>query len=292
MEGENDRLSKEVSDLQEQMKSKATASIPEKKAASNKTSKSSEQEINKLKNELMEKNKEIQHLNEALNQAEKNKSKVVIQRSRSLEGESALDLKVHSIFIFKIKKFLKRIIFSSSLIKRQLQLVEQEATILRTKTLELETENEKMTAENRRLQLRVSRKPPATDSEKLLLDKIDLEERIKALEKKLTEVAPKLQLEAEKSPRLGRSTDRSGRLSPNMPTSECSVLKREKEILERDLKSKEEQLHTLTLRVQQMEKENENLHHRIEMKANAVKRVPKKPSETMTKLQLKVYPFI
>jgi len=104
MEGENDRLSKEVSDLQEQMRSKATASIPEKKAASNKTSKSSEQEISKLKNELMEKNKEIQHLNEALNQAEKNKSKVVIQRSRSLEGESALDLKVHSIFIFKIEK--------------------------------------------------------------------------------------------------------------------------------------------------------------------------------------------
>jgi predicted nucleic acid-binding Zn-ribbon protein len=73
-----------------------------------------------------------------------------------------------------------------------------------------------------------------------------------------------------------------------MPNSESSVLKREKEILERDLKSKEEQLHTLTLRVQQMEKENENLHHRMEMKSNAVKRIPKKPSETMTKLQLKV----
>ena len=81
MEGENDRLSKEVSDLQEQMKSKATASISEKKAASNKTSKSSEQEINKLKNELMEKNKEIQHLNEALNQAEKNLKKRSLKKS-------------------------------------------------------------------------------------------------------------------------------------------------------------------------------------------------------------------
>lgn len=152
--------------------------------------------------------------------------------------------------------------------------------------MDLEAENEKMISDNRRLQLRVSRKPPPTDSEKLLLDKLELEERIKALEKKLTEAAPKL--DAEKSPRLGRSTDRSGRLSPNMPNSESSVLKREKEILERDLKSKEEQVHNLTLRVQHMEKENENLHHRMEMKANTVKRTPKKPSETMTKLQLKV----
>ena len=95
MEGENDRLSKEVLELQEQVKSKAAAAVSEKKGAPSKTSKSSEQEISKLKNEIMEKNKEIQHLNEALNQAEKSKSKVVIQRSRSLEGESALDLKVH-----------------------------------------------------------------------------------------------------------------------------------------------------------------------------------------------------
>lgn len=98
MESENDRLSKEISDLQEQIRSKATVS--EKKAAINKPPKSSEQEISKLKNEIMEKNKEIQHLNEALNQAEKNKSKVVIQRSRSLEGESALDLKVTWILFF------------------------------------------------------------------------------------------------------------------------------------------------------------------------------------------------
>ena len=100
MEGENDRLNKEVSELQEQIKSKATASIPKKAASKSTSSPSLEQEISKLNNEIMEKNKEIQHLNEALNQSEKNKSKVVIQRSRSLEGESALDLKVHRLVYY------------------------------------------------------------------------------------------------------------------------------------------------------------------------------------------------
>lgn len=160
---------------------------------------------------------------------------------------------------------------------------------MRSKTIDLETENDKMTAENRRLQLRVSRKPPPTDSEKLLMDKLELEERIKAMEKKLTEAAThKPHSDPEKSPRLGRVPDRSGRLSAGSITPESSVLKREKEILERDLKSKEEQISSLTLRLQHMEKENENLHHRMEARLAAIKRVPKKPSETMTKVQLKV----
>ncbi len=97
MEGENDRLSKEVLELQELVKSKPTTEkTPE---ARSKVTKPSSEEINKLKTELMEKNKEIEHLNEALTQAEKNKGKIVVQRSRSLESsESTLDLKVHSIF--------------------------------------------------------------------------------------------------------------------------------------------------------------------------------------------------
>lgn len=90
MEGENDRLSKEVLELQEQVKTKLSDKTSESRAKPTKPS----EEINKLKNELMEKDKEIQHLNEALTQAEKSKNKVVVQRSRSLESESALDLKV------------------------------------------------------------------------------------------------------------------------------------------------------------------------------------------------------
>ena len=162
-------------------------------------------------------------------------------------------------------------------------MVEQEATILRTKTNSLEAENEKMIAENRRLQLRVSRKGAPTESEKLMIDKLELEERIKALEKKLSEIGPKL-ADAEKSPRLSRS----GRLSPNSASgSESSVLKREKEILEREIKAKEEHIATLTQRVQQMEKENQNLRQKAETPA-PIRRTPKKSSDTMTKLQLKV----
>lgn len=290
MEGENDRLSKEVLELQEKAKatkieSKPAAPEPSKTAKTTTTSKALEQEITKLKNELMEKTKEIQHLNEALTQAEKNnKSKVVIQRSRSLEGESTLDLKVCLHFSVRLVSSDLNVLF---LLQRQLQLVEQEASILRSKTVEMETENDKLAAENRRLQLRVSRKAPPTDAEKLLLDKMELEERIKALEKKLTEAA-----DGGKSPRLGRDRNRLS-VGGSNNVAESSVLKREKEILERDLKSKEETITTLTVNLQQLEKENENLRHRMEVKAAAAaKRTPKKPSETMTKLQLKVRIFI
>jgi len=93
MEGENDRLSREVLELQELVKGNAGSGD----SKSGKTGKTPDQEMAKLKMELMEKNKEIVHLNEALTQAEKNRSKVVVQRSRSLEGESSLDLKVPSL---------------------------------------------------------------------------------------------------------------------------------------------------------------------------------------------------
>ena len=87
MEGENERLGREVLELQEVVKTSQSCGDP-------KTPKTLEKEMAKLKMDLMEKNKEIEHLNEALTQAEKNKGKVVMQRSRSLEGESSLDLKV------------------------------------------------------------------------------------------------------------------------------------------------------------------------------------------------------
>lgn len=264
LENENDKLTKEVARLQEQMK-QTTGS----------------ESLDNLRTQLMEKDKEIQHLNEALNQAEKNKGKVVFQRSRSLEGESALDLKVILLNIFLI-------IFTSIVPKffkqRQLQLVEQEAAILRTKTQSLETEHEKMIAENRKLQLRVSRKPPPTDSEKLLIDKLELEERLKTLEKKLSESASKPS-EPDKS-RPGRTADRNGRIGA--PSAESTVLKREKEILERDIKAKDQQISDMNRKLQNLEKEKENLHHRLDTLLMPVDRVPKKPTETMTKQALKV----
>ena len=159
--------------------------------------------------------------------------------------------------------------------------MEQEATILRTKTHDLEAENEKMMAENRRLHLRVSRKGAPTDPEKLMLDKLELEERIKALEKKLAEIPTKgsAAIASAGSPRLSRP---SGRLSPS-DGPETSVLRREKEILEKDVKSKEDQIDALKARVEQLEKDRDaKAPHKIPQ------RVPKKPVDTMTKLQLKV----
>ena len=164
--------------------------------------------------------------------------------------------------------------------QRQLQLVEQEATILRTKTQDLEAENDKMMAENRRLHLRVSRKGAPTDSEKLLLDKLELEERIRALEKKLAEISTKGSPSVPSgSPRLSRS---SGRLSP-IDASESSVLRREKEILDKDLKSKEDEIASLKSRLQQLEKDRS-----AKGSSMIPQRQPKKPLDTMTKSQLKV----
>lgn len=170
--------------------------------------------------------------------------------------------------------------------------MEQEATILRSKTHELETEHEKTVAENRRLALRLTRRPPPTDSEKLLLDKMELEERIKALEKKLTDASAlsrsssTTSLSGSESPRLGRQ---SGRLSPNAAASpENSVLRREKDILEKDLKHKEDQINSLTLKVQHLEKEIDNSHQRLDARLKAVQRQAKKPTDTTTRLQMKV----
>lgn len=171
--------------------------------------------------------------------------------------------------------------------QRQLQLVEQEAAILRSKTVDLEAEHDKLVTENRKLQLRASRKPPPTDSEKLLIDKLELEERLKALEKKLSESAK--QNEPEKS-RAGRTVDRNGRVGA--PSAESTVIKREKEILERENKAKEQQISEMNHKIQNLEKEKDNLHHRLDNLLMPVDRTPKKPTETMTKQQLKVIKLI
>ena len=68
--------------------------------------------------------------------------------------------------------------------QRQLQLVEQEAAILRAKTHDLEAENEKVTSDNRRMALRLTRKGPPSDADKLHMEKLEREDKVKSLEKK------------------------------------------------------------------------------------------------------------
>jgi predicted nuclease with TOPRIM domain len=72
-------------------------------------------------------------------------------------------------------------------LKCQLQVIEQEATILRTKTQTLESDNEKLAAENKQLHLQRIRKwPLEAENETALKGKIT------SLETKLTEANNKV----------------------------------------------------------------------------------------------------
>lgn len=72
-------------------------------------------------------------------------------------------------------------------------MIEQEAVVLRTRTQDLEAENDKLSAENKRLSIRPSRsRTPAKDSEGK--DDVDIKEKVAALEKQLTEANNKVRL--------------------------------------------------------------------------------------------------
>ena len=72
-------------------------------------------------------------------------------------------------------------------LKRQLQVIEQEAVILRTKTQTLESENEKLAAENKQLQLQRIRKGPSEPD-----NETELKIKIASLEAKLTDANSKV----------------------------------------------------------------------------------------------------
>jgi hypothetical protein len=73
-------------------------------------------------------------------------------------------------------------------LKRQLQVIEQEATILRTKTQTLESDNEKLAAENKQLHLQKIKKwPLETENETALKVKItSLETKLADTNNKVT----------------------------------------------------------------------------------------------------------
>lgn len=71
--------------------------------------------------------------------------------------------------------------------KRQLQVVEQEATVLRTRNQTLESDYEKMMAENKRLLLSQSKKDPTNK-----LSALDTKVRVIKLEKELDDAHKKV----------------------------------------------------------------------------------------------------
>ena len=168
LEQENENFQQEIKYLQEKLVSQplAKVEIPEIPAGSppnviyDHKIRLLEGEARELRKKLVDKEKENESLRTEVELHRRRASKV-ISRSRSLDGEGqSLDM------------------------KKQLQLFEQEATILRQKLIMLENDNEKYVNENKRLQLRISKKPPPGPADQLQLENMELKDKIRELERK------------------------------------------------------------------------------------------------------------
>lgn len=132
LESESEMNKRQISDLHEKLtkakdSSKGTKSIlksTSKDPLNDKKLQVMEDEMNDLRKKLIEKDREIER----------------IEAETSLKGKS------------KVKSKLNDDVQTIE-VKRQLQVVEQEASVLRSKTQTLEQENENMLAEVKRLQL-------------------------------------------------------------------------------------------------------------------------------------------
>lgn len=169
LEQENDNFTQEIKYLQEKLVSQPTLArveMPELPAGSppnviyEHKIRLLEAETRELRKKLVDKEKENESLRTEVELHRRRASKV-ITRSRSLDNEGqSLDM------------------------KKQLALFEQEAAILRQKLMALEADNEKLVGENKRLQLRISKKPPPGPADQLQLENLELKERVKEYERK------------------------------------------------------------------------------------------------------------
>ncbi|KAL4716056.1 hypothetical protein ACJJTC_002821 [Scirpophaga incertulas] len=210
-----------------------------------------EDEIAELRKKLIEKERDCERLHAELSLAQK-RPKASLIKSKSLDGSSEqqnVDL------------------------KRQLQVIEQEASVLRAKTQSLEADNEKLQAENKKLQLLKNTKTLRSD---------------KTVEQNLSKVN---QLENELKDALAKIKD----------LESCKEEKPDKkvrfggEIIKKDseaLKFKQEEVDKLKINFSKLEKENLKLQTTLKMlKDDAITsfkpRIPKKLTDLTTKLQMK-----
>ncbi|GJQ68808.1 hypothetical protein Trydic_g5068 [Trypoxylus dichotomus] len=138
LEAENERIKKKSKDLQDKL---ATAKPRKSLFSSDKDSekvKALEEDLKAAKKNLGEKEKECERL-----QAELNSNK---KRSMEFQKIKSVDLDQHTLDL-----------------KRQLEVIEQEASVLRTRVQNYENENEKLLQENKRLQLTRGSKNLKTD---------------------------------------------------------------------------------------------------------------------------------
>ncbi|CAH0724758.1 unnamed protein product, partial [Brenthis ino] len=209
-----------------------------------------EDEIAELRKKLIEKERDCERLHAELSLTQK-KPKASLIKSKSLDATSDqqnVDL------------------------KRQLQVIEQEASVLRAKTQTLEADNEKLQAENKKLQLLKNAKTLKTEkSVELNTTKVtQLETELKEALVKIKDLESSKEEKSEKKVRFGE------------------LNKKESE----SLKQKQEELDKLKLNFNKVEKEKAKLQATLkELKEDAIKsfksRTPKKLTDLTTKLQMK-----
>ncbi|XP_064480884.1 trichohyalin-like [Ornithodoros turicata] len=220
-----------------------------------------EYEARELRQKLIEKERENERLQTEIEVHRRKASKVIV-RSRSLDSDLQVDL------------------------KRQLQLVEQEASILRQKSIDLENENEKLANENKRHLLRLSRKPPPGPQELLQLDNLELKEKLSDVEGRLNALkeeyervaagaAPSTVILQEYSPKKEKMSEGESDLIAS---------------LKKKIRAKEDETSGLQTKVVQMEIENNKLNRdykKLKDALNFKKKPPRAVRETATRGELK-----
>ncbi|XP_028035140.1 myosin-2 heavy chain [Bombyx mandarina] len=208
-----------------------------------------EDEIDEVRKKLIEKERDCERLHAELSLAQKKPKTLIKSRSLDASDQQNVDL------------------------KRQLQVVEQEASVLRAKTQSLEADNEKLQTENKKLQLLKNAKSLRSDKALDLNTKktTQLENELKEALAKIKEL--EMICQDEKSEKKVRFTE---------------ATKKETDTL----KSKQDELDKLKLNLSKLEKENLKLQATLKsLKDDAQKsfkpRIPKKPTDLTTKLQLK-----
>nr|CAD7424722.1 unnamed protein product [Timema monikensis] len=152
LETENETMKRKVKDIQEKLNTKTArkTTIAQTKSNDSKSGnglngqkiKVLEEDVSELRKKLIEKERDCERLHAELTVTQKRLSKGSMHKSKSLDSGN----EQHNLDL-----------------KRQLQLIEQEAAILRTKVQILESDNDKLSAENKRLELlRGTKKGPTS----------------------------------------------------------------------------------------------------------------------------------
>ncbi|XP_045773903.1 rootletin isoform X4 [Maniola jurtina] len=210
-----------------------------------------EDEIAELRKKLIEKERDCERLHAELSLTQK-KPKASLIKSKSLDANDQQNVDL----------------------KRQLQVIEQEASVLRAKTQSLEADNEKLQAENKKLQLLKNTKTLRTEKS------FDLNtSKISKLETELKDALTKIK-------DLENNKDKEDKSDKKVRFGEMA--KKDNDTL----KVKQDELDKLKLSFNKLEKEKAKLQTTLkELKEDAIKkfkpRTPKKVTDITTKLQMK-----